>query len=130
MLGRISSNHYRLDRNMSTRWIHNLSGTGVPDISTVYASYVLSGALIIGLLLGATFHWWPLLLVAILAAGFQIPLLFVIALEKIRTSPPPPTGHAKMFPNPEPLADIGWLKAFGGFIVTAATIGAYLVFGP
>jgi hypothetical protein len=114
---------------MSTRWILNLSATGQPDISTVYASYVLAGTLIIGLLLGATFHWWPFL-VAILAAGFQLPLLFVIALEKIRTLPPPPIAHAEMFPNPEPLADIGWLKAFGGFIITAATIGAYLVFGP
>jgi hypothetical protein len=59
------------------------------------------------------------------AAGFQIPLLIGIALAKLRASLPSTVGHAKMFPDPEPLKHIGWLRAFGGFMTSLVVIAAY-----
>ena len=81
-----------------------------------------------GLLLGRLTQFWPLLTLGLLAVGFQIPLLVGIVLAKFRTSLPPAVGHARMFPNPEPFAEIGWLRALGGFITSALVIVVFALY--
>lgn len=73
-------------------------------------------------------NFWPWFTLAMLAVAFQIPLLIGIALAKFRAPLPPPVGHAKMFPNPEPFKEIGWLSAFGGFMTSAIMIAAYVLY--
>ena len=114
---------------MSARWLlEQLAIPGSPDLSSVYASYALAGVLAGGLLLGRLTNFWPWFVLGMLAIGFQIPLLIGIALAKFRSSLPPPVGHAKMFPNPEPFKEIGWLKAFGGFMTSAVVIMAFALY--
>ena len=113
---------------MSLRWASELGIPGNPDISSVHASYVLACILAIGLLLSSLTGFWPWFTVGILAVGFQIPLLIGIVIAKFRTSLPTAVGHAKMFPNPEPYEQIGWLKALGGFLTSAAVIAVYAVY--
>jgi hypothetical protein len=107
---------------MSTRWLHELAVPGWPDRSSIYASYVLAGVAAAGLFLGRVTELWPLFTLGMLCVGLQLPLLIGIALSKFRASLPPKAGHAKMFADPEPFEEIGWLKAFGGFITTAIVI--------
>ena len=107
---------------MSNRWLHELALPGRPDASSIYASYAFAGMLAVGLLLGRLTGFWPLFAFGMMAIGFQIPLFIGIVLAKLRTSLPPPVGHAAMFRRPEPFAEIGWLRAFGGFITSAAVL--------
>src|SRR5262245_58274772 len=100
---------------MSTRWLHELAIPGRPDMSSVYACYWLAGIVGLSLLLAHLTDFWPWFTVALLAVGFQIPLVIGIALAKFRAALPEPVGHARMFPDPEPLKDVGLLRAFGGF---------------
>jgi hypothetical protein len=113
---------------MSTRWIHELAIPGSPDISSVYASYAFAAILAGSLVLARLSSFWPWFTVGLIAVGLQIPLLIGIALAKARASSPPPVGRAKMFPNPEPFAEIGWLRASGGFLTSAALISAYALY--
>jgi hypothetical protein len=110
---------------MSTRWIYELAIPGNPDISSVYASYAFASVLFGSLVLARLFHFWPWFILAMLAVGFQIPLLLGIVWAKVRSSLPPPVGPAQMFPNPEPFAAIGWLKALSGFVISAVTIAVF-----
>ena len=110
---------------MSKRWIHELAIPGNPDISSVYASYVFAGILAVSFLLAHLLHFWLWFTLGMIAVGFQVPLLIGITLSKFRASLPPPTGHAEMFPNPEPFAEIGWLRALGGFLTSAAVISVF-----
>ena len=113
---------------MSTRWLYELADPGNPDISSIYASYVFAAVLSGAFLFSRLIDFWPLFVFGLLAVGFQFPLLIGIALAKFRTSLPSPVGHAKMFPQPEPFAEIGWLKAFGGFITSAAVILVFALY--
>jgi hypothetical protein len=61
----------------------------------------------------------------LIAIGFQIPLLWGITTAKIRALLPRPVGHAQMFQDPQPLAEIGWFKALGGLIASAVVIAAF-----
>jgi len=117
-----------LDRNMSTRWIHELAIPGNPDISSVYASYAFAGILAGSFLLAHLYHFWPWFTLGMIAAGLQVPLLLGILFAKFRAPLPPPTGHAQMFPDPEPFADIGWLRALGGFMTSAVVISVYALY--
>jgi len=114
---------------MSTRWLHELAVPGWPDISSVYASYILAATLAIALILGGL---WDALAIpcwaaAILSLGLQIPLLIGVLIGKIRTSLPPPTGHFKMFEEPEGLANVGWLRALAGFATSAVVLIAWFL---
>jgi hypothetical protein len=114
--------------HVSTRWLHELAIPGKPDISSVYASYAFAGVTALGLLLGQATDLWPLFTLGILGVACQLPLLIGVVLAKIRTSLAPSVGHAKMFPQPEPLEEIGWLKAFRGFITTAIVVMAFYLY--
>jgi hypothetical protein len=113
---------------MSTRWLHELAIPGRPDISSVYACYWFAGVVGLSLLLAHLTDFWPWFTVALLAVGFQIPLVVGIALAKFRAALPQPVGHARMFPDPQPLKDVGWLPAFGGFVASLTVIGLYAVY--
>ena len=113
---------------MSTRWLHELAIPGRPDISSVHASYAFAGVVGVALLLAHLTNFWPWFTLAMLAAAFQIPLLIGIALAKFRGSLPTPVGHAKMFPDQEPFNEIGWLRAFGGFITSLVVIAAFALY--
>lgn len=106
---------------MSTRWIHELAIPGIkPDISSVWASYVC--ALIQCALMLAAFpsHNWSveLWLLAMVAFGLQIPLMLSILIAKVRALSPHPVGHAAMHRVTEPLASVGWFRAFGGGMIS------------
>ena len=113
---------------MSTRWLHELAVPGRPDISSVYACYSFAGVVILGLLLAHLTHFWPWFTLALLAVGFQIPLVVGIALAKVRTALPQPVGHARMYPDEEPLKDVSWLRACGGFLTSLVAIGLYALY--
>jgi hypothetical protein len=113
---------------MSTRWLHELAIPGRPDISSVYACYSFASVVGLGLLLAHLTHFWPWFSLALLATGFQIPLVIGIALAKFRTALPQPVGHARMYPDPEPLKAVGWLRAFGGFLASITVIGLYALY--
>ena len=63
-----------------------------------------------------------------MAAGFQIPLAIGIALAKLRAALPQPVGHARMYPDPQPLKEVGWLRAFGGCLASIIAIGLYALY--
>ena len=113
---------------MSTRWIHELAIPGRPDISSVYACYSFAGVVVFGLLLAHFTQFWPWFSLALLALGFQIPLVVGIALAKFRAALPQPVGHARMYPDPEPLKDVSSLRAFGGILVSLFAIGGYALY--
>jgi hypothetical protein len=117
-----------LDRKMSTRWLHEIGLPGRPDTSSIYASYAFAGILASSLLLARLTNFWPWFTLGMLSIGFQIPLLIGIGLAKFRTSLPETAGHAKMFPHPEPFKDIGWLRAFGGFMTSAAIVALFALY--
>ena len=108
---------------MSTRWIHELAIPGNPDLSSIWASYVLAvlHAAFASAALMSDVHVVEFWLFAMLFLGLQLRLLFGVLIAKGRASLPAPTGHAAMFPNPQPLATVGWLRAFGGLGIVAAT---------
>lgn len=108
--------------------MHELAIPGNPDISSVYASYAFAGILAGSFLLAHLFHFWPWFTLGMIAVGFQVPLLIGITLAKFRASLPAPTGQAGMFPNPEPFAEIGWLRALGGFLTSAVVISVYALY--
>lgn len=110
---------------MSTRWIQELAVPGRPDVSSIHASYAFAGILAASVILAGALDSWPWFVLGMIAVGFQVPLLAGIVIAKVRISLPPPTGHARMFPDPEPFAEIGWPKAFGGFIASAVVLLAY-----
>ena len=113
---------------MSTRWLYELAIPGRPDISSVHASYAFAGVVFASLLLARLTNFWPWFTLAMLAAAFQIPLLIGIALAKLRATLPQPVGHARMFPSPEPLKSVGWLRAFGGFVTSLALFAGYALY--
>jgi hypothetical protein len=117
-----------VDRKMSTRWIHELAIPGRPDVSSIYASHALAGMLAASVVLARVFDFWPWFVLGMIAVGLQIPLLADIVLAKVRSSLPPPAGHAQMFSGPEPFAEIGWPKALGGFVSSAAVLLAYALY--
>jgi hypothetical protein len=106
---------------VSTRWIHELAVPGSPDISSVWASYILAllHAVFAALALLNSAHSVEYWLIAAICVGLQLPLLFGITVAMVRASLPPPTGRAAMFPDPEPLASVRWFIAFGGVGVIA-----------
>jgi len=106
---------------MSTRWIHELAIPGIrPDISSVWASYACALVQLALSLAAVLIHTWfiEFLLLAMVALGLQLPLLLGILIAKARALLPPPVGHAAMFPYSEPLASVGWLRAFGGGLLS------------
>ena len=113
---------------MSMRWLHELAIPGRPDISSVYACYAFATVVGLGLLLAHLTNFWLWFTVALLAVAFQIPLVIGIALAKFRGSLPQPVGHARMFPDPEPLKDVGWVRAFGGFLSSLIAVGLYALY--
>lgn len=114
---------------MSTRWLHELAVPGWPDISSVYASYVLAGTLTVAVLLLRLSDALviPCVFAALLSVGLQIPLLIGVVIGKTRASLPPPTGHFKMFRDPEGLAEVGWLRALAGFAVSAIVLAIWFL---
>jgi hypothetical protein len=111
---------------MSTRWIRELVAPGNADMSSVYASYVLTA--IFGLaLVGAGYAGSRLLsLAAGISAVLQVPLLIGVVISKTRASIPPPTGLFGTI-SPKTLADASWARALIGFVVTGLVLLALLV---
>jgi len=111
---------------MSTRWIRELAVPGRADMSSVYASYVLTA--IFGLALTALSYTDSLLLslAAGLAAGLQLPLLVGVVISKTRAALVPPTGLFGVR-SPPTLGDISWARALIGFVVTGLIVLALLL---
>jgi hypothetical protein len=63
-----------------------------------------------------------------LAVGLQLPLLIGVALAKFRGSLPPAVGHARMFPNPRHLDGVGWLQAFGPFLLSVMVLTGFALY--
>lgn len=108
-----------------SRWIHELAIPGRPDVSSVHASYAFAAVVLVGLVLARLTTFWPWFTLAMLAFLLQLRLQVGIVLAKLRATLPPPVGHAEMFPEPQPLKNISWLRACGGFLASIALIAAY-----
>ena len=113
---------------MSQRWISELAIPGNPDTSSIYAGYVFAGILAVALVLARLTDFWEWFIVAMLAVGLQIPLLIGVALAKFRGFLRPAVGHARMFPNPRPLDEVGWLRAFGPFLLSAMVLTGFALY--
>ena len=113
---------------MSQRWISELAIPGSPDTSSIYAGYVFAGILAVALVLARLTNAWEWFVVAMLAVGFQLPLLIGVALAKFRGFLPPAVGHARMLPTPTPLDDVGWLQAFGPFLLSVMVLTGFALY--
>jgi hypothetical protein len=113
---------------MSRRWISELAIPGNPDTSSIYAGYVFAGILTVALVLARLTDFWEWFIVAMLAVGFQLPLLVGVALVKFRGFLPPAVGHARMFPDPRPLDEVSWLQALGPFLLSAMVLTGFALY--
>jgi hypothetical protein len=117
-----------LDRTMPQRWISELAIPGNPDISSIYAGYVLAGILAVALVFARLTDFWQWFIVAILAVGLQLPLLIIVALAKFRGILPPAGAHARMFRIPGPLDGVGWVQAFGPFLLSLMVLTGFALY--
>lgn len=113
---------------MSRRWISELAIPGNPDTSSIYAGYVFAGILGVALVLARVTDSWEWFIVAMLAVAFQLPLLIGVALAKFRGFLPTALGHARMLPNPRPLDEVGWLQAFGPFLLSVMVLTGFALY--
>jgi hypothetical protein len=113
---------------MSQRWISELAIPGNPDTSSIYAGYVFAGILAVALVLARLTDFWEWFIVAMLAVGFQLPLLIGVALAKFRRFLPPAVGHARMFQNPRSFDEVGWLQAFGPFLLSVMVLTGFALY--
>ena len=113
---------------MSQRWISELAIPGNPDTSSIYAGYVFAGILVVALVLARLTDYWEWFIVAMLAVGFQLPLLIGVALAKFRRFLPSAVGHARMFQNPRPFDEVGWLQAFGPFLLSVMVLTGFALY--
>jgi hypothetical protein len=62
---------------------------------------------------------------AMIAFFFQVLISAGIVVTKLRATWPP-VGHAAMYPTPQPIREVSWLKAMRGLLISLALAGVWV----
>jgi len=64
--------------------------------------------------------------ISMIAFGFQVLISLGIFMVKLLATWPP-VGHAALHATPQPIRDVSWFRAMRGFLISLATVIAWVV---